>query len=149
MLDRRRVRARERVQVQRDYCDPVGELFCNRSERARHVSEISKIQQTKVRTNIFARRVQRIEVVQVGKRAEKLAGPAHLVSNDETAFPATFDLEYLDNRAVALLDVPHHLLVDLERVFARFLQKRGVGDRVYISLPRNDMYGSKGARRDV
>lgn len=88
-------------------------------------------------------------MVQVGQRAEELAGPAHLVANDETAFPAAFDLEYLDNRSVTFLDVPHHLLVDLERVFARFLQERGVGDRVDISLPRNDMYGSKGARRDV
>ena len=85
-------------------------------------------------------------MVQVGESAEELLRAAHLVADDEAALAAAFDLEHLDDGPVALLDVPHHLLVDLERVLARFLEEGRVGDGAYVCLAEyalNERAGGK------
>ena len=72
VLDRGSARAGDRIQVDADDSDTIGELL-----------------------DILARRVERVKVVKVGQGAEELARAAHLVADDETAFAAAFDLEYL------------------------------------------------------
>ena len=72
MLDRRRARARERVEVDADDGDSVRELL-----------------------DILARGVERVEVVEVRQRAEEFARAARLVADDEASFAAAFDFEDL------------------------------------------------------
>ena len=88
----------------------------------------------RARTDIFPRRVERVEVVEVGEGAEELLGAAHLVADDDAALARALDLEHLDDGPVALLDGPHHALVDLERVLARLLQEDRVRHRADVRL---------------
>lgn len=81
---------------------------------------------TKALTDVLPRGIQRVEVVQVRESAEELLRAAHLVADDETALARALDLEDFDDGSKALLDIPHHALVDLERVLASLLQEDGV-----------------------
>lgn len=66
-------------------------------------------------------------MVQVAQGAEVVRGAAHLVPDDEPALAAALDLEHLDHGPVPVLDVPHDVLVDVERVGRGALEKRLVG----------------------
>ena len=100
--------------------------FENCSTWDQRVSSKRKLREIHVLTDVFPREVQGIEVVQVRERAAELLGAAHLVADDDAALARALDLEHLDDGPVALLDGPHHALVDLERVLARLLQEHGI-----------------------
>lgn len=87
----------------------------------------------KTLTDILPRTIQRVKMVQIRERAEELARPAHLVPNHKPALPRALHRELLDHGPVPFLDVPHHLLVDLERVLGGFLEEHGVRDRADVS----------------
>ena len=71
-----RIRSRKGVQVDADDGDAVRELL-----------------------DILARGVERVEVVQVRKRAEELGRAARLVADNETPFAAALDLENLETQS--------------------------------------------------
>ena len=73
-------------------------------------------------------------MVEVGERAEELLGAAHLVADVDAALARALDLEHLDDGPVALLDGPHHALVDLQRVLARLLEEDRVRHRADVRL---------------
>lgn len=73
-------------------------------------------------------------MVQVGEGAEELAGAAHLVTDDEAPLSCALDCELLDDGPVASLNVPHHLLVDVERVLGRLLEEDRVRHSADISF---------------
>ena len=93
---------------------------------ARMLSAARPVANESARTDVFPRRIERVEVVKVRERAEELLRAAHLVSNHKAALARAFNLENLDHGSIPLLDIPHHTLVDLERVLAGFLQEDGV-----------------------
>lgn len=75
-------------------------------------------------------------MVQIGKSAEELGGSSHLVSNDHAALTSALDLEDLDDRAMSRLDIPHHLLVDVEGVTGRAVQECLVRHLANVGLAR-------------
>lgn len=78
VLNWRGVCTGERVQVDSDDGDTVRELL-----------------------DVLASGVQRVEVVEVGQRAEELACSAHLVADNEATLPAAFNFEDLE-RAISI-----------------------------------------------
>lgn len=86
-------------------------------------------------TNILPRGVERVEMVEVGERAEELLRAVHLVTDDHPALARALDFEDLNDRSETLLDIPHNALVDLERVLACFLQEDGVRNSTDVCLP--------------
>lgn len=109
VLYRRSTRVGHRVEVDRDDGDTVRELL-----------------------DILARRVEAVEVVQVGQGREVLVGAALLVGNDNTLLARVLHLKALDDGAVALLALVHDLLVQLEGVRGGTLKERGVGNRADV-----------------
>lgn len=85
-------------------------------------------------TDILPRRVELIEVIQIGQSTEELGCAAHLEPDDNPAFTAAFHFEDLDNGAVSLLDIPHDSLVDLDRVRCGFLEEHRVRDGTNVSF---------------
>lgn len=73
-------------------------------------------------------------MVQVGESAEELACTAHLVANHKPVLAATFDLEDLDNGTIPLLDVPHDILVDLQRIRTGLLKEDGIRYSANVSF---------------
>ncbi|KAI3480571.1 hypothetical protein L1887_57291 [Cichorium endivia] len=95
VLDGRAVGSGERVEVDRDDGDVVGELL-----------------------DVLARREEAVEVVEVREGAEEAVGGAHSVADDDPALAAALDLEHFDDGALAAEDLVHDALVDVERVVA-------------------------------
>lgn len=85
-------------------------------------------------TDVLPRRVQGVEVVQVGEGAEELLRAAHLVPNNESSLAAALDLEDLNDGPVSRLDVPHDALVKLQSVLAGLLKEDSVRHRPDIRL---------------
>jgi len=87
VLDRGSIRVRERVEVERN--DAVRELL-----------------------NVFASRVQRIEMIEVGQCTKEMGGAIHLESNNEPPLACSFNFENLDQRPIPVLNTPDDILVD-------------------------------------
>jgi len=62
-------------------------------------------------------------MVEFGQRAEVMRGTAHLVADEDTMLARALDLDDLADGAIAVLDVPHDLLVDFERVWRCALEE--------------------------
>ena len=86
------------------------------------------------RTDVFARRIQRVKVIQVRQCAEKVSRPAHLVPDHQAPLAGTLNFENFNDGAVTGLDVPHNFLVDLKRVLACLFEENGIGNSTDVCL---------------
>lgn len=101
----------------------------------------------------------------VARVPKKRRCTAHLVTDNKSSFSCTFNLEYLHNRAISLLNAPHnlrtnirlklnlecdmsYLLVNFERVLARLLQKRLVRHASDLR-PTLRILGGRGVRENT
>ena len=77
-------------------------------------------------------------MVKVAQRAEEVLGRAHLVTNNDSPLPRTFDLVEFEDRAktTALEDVVHDRLVNFEGIFRRFLEEERIRYSADIDLFR-------------
>ena len=73
-----------------------------------------------------------------------MAGAAHLVSDDNSLLPGALNLEHVYDGPIALLDVPHDLLVDFERVGCRLFEEDGVGHGSDVGAAIRSLLNSAG-----
>lgn len=108
VLDGRAVGSWERVEVDRDDSDVVGEVL-----------------------DVLAGGEETVKVVEVGKGAEEAVGGTHAVTDDDSTLSATLDLKHLDDRALSAENLVHDALVDVESVVA------GLGEEGLVGYSTN------------
>jgi hypothetical protein len=59
---------------------------------------------------------------------KEMRGSTHLVADHETPLATTLDLEDFHDRTITAFDLPHYLLVDLERVFGSLFEEYRIRD---------------------
>jgi hypothetical protein len=129
VLDGRRSRVGDRVEVHRDDGDPVRELLDVLSGRAAgiHMS-ISIVPSPQTSRTSEHDSLETVKVVQIRQGRKELLGPAHLVTDDDPPLPTLLDLEQLDHGPTPLPDLVHNMLIDLERLVRGLFQERPVRD---------------------
>ena len=122
------LRIGEWIKIDRNDGDPIRELLCGGSQRdARKDSDLE-------RTDVFARRIKRVKVIQVRQCAEEVSRAAHLVPDHQAALAGTLNFEHFNHRTVTRLDIPHNVLVNLKRVVGCLFEEHGVRNSAYICL---------------
>ena len=76
------------------------------------------------RTDVFARRVEVIVVVEIGQGREEALGSAALVADHEALLLSGLDVDELEHGSCAIEGVVHDLLVRVERVLGGALEER-------------------------
>ena len=77
-----------------------------------------------------------------------MLGSAHPISDDDPAFPGALDLEELNDGSVALEDIPHDILIQIEGVFGGLVEEGLVTDGTNVDLAvRKIDFGKIGGER--
>ena len=76
-------------------------------------------------------------MIEIREGTEELGRSTHLVTNHEPTLLRAFDGELLDNWAIALLNVPHDLLVNIECVLRCLLKEGSIGYRTDVGSAVN------------
>lgn len=66
---------------------------------------------------------------------EEILRSSHLVTNHDSPFSRTLNLEHLDHWTEPSLDVPHHILVDVQSVLGGLLEENLIGNKANVGLP--------------
>lgn len=136
------------VEIERNYCDIVGELFWWRVKgrrRRRRMGSGSTYLRISSRNKVNRSDrglTKRWTPIRIGENRsrddiipEKFARSPSLVSDHEALFSASLDFENLHHGTITRFYLPENVLIDFESVFGRLLEENRVGNGSDVGFP--------------